>query len=110
MSKTNTSSTAQRGSNITPKGTYTKSMMKRFKLSSAINDVEHSVTKDNMDSHNHRKAVKRLIQSTKIYRSNVHGVHRGKLPRLFVNSAHYFADYIEVSPNFGSMPVESDSV
>ena len=109
MSKTNTSSTAQRGSNITPKGTYTKSMMKRFKLSSAINDVEHSVTKDNMDSYNHRKTVKRLIQSTKIYRSAVHGVHGGKLPRLFVNSAHYFADYIEVAPNFGSMPAETNS-
>jgi hypothetical protein len=98
----NTSTVAERNSNVTPRGTYTKSMVKRYKLTSQINDVAHNVKLDDINSMQHRKTVKRLLQNIKVYRGNVHRVYSKKLPTLFVNTAHYFADYIEVSPNMRS--------
>lgn len=98
----NTNTVAERNSNFTPRGTYTKSMVKRYKLTSQINDIAHNVKFDDINTMQHRKTVKRLVQSVKAYRGNAHRVYGGKLPRVFVNMAHYFADYIEVAPNMRS--------
>ena len=109
MKNNSSNNVVERQNNRTPEGTYTKSMIKRFKLSSAINDVAHNVTNDDMHSFAHRKTVKRLIQSIKIYRGAAHKVYGGKVPKLFRNSAHYFADYIEAAPKFSSMPKDESN-
>lgn len=104
MKNNSSKNVVERNSNITPEGTYNKNMIKKYKLSSAINDASHNVTNDNMHSFSHRKTVKRLIQMIKLYRGAAHKVYGGKVPKLFRNSAHYFADYFEAPPKFSSMP------
>lgn len=106
MKNNSSNNVVERQSNRTPEGTYTKSMIKRYKLFFAINDVAHNVTNDDMNSFKHRKSVKRLINSIKIYRGTVHKVYDRKLPKVFRNSAHYFADYFKITPKFSSMPAD----
>jgi hypothetical protein len=97
-----------KGKATTAEGTMPASMLKAHGLKDNIPTPPDQLDKKELNSWAHRRAMKRLIQATSLYRLQYHGVMRPHLARPLVLAMRYFCDPQKAPSRNRDAAVEND--